>query len=327
MKIPNQITMTHKSPFPFDYVWFSVTCLAIALLGTGHIQAQPIPFKFSPDDYQKFTSLYQGDRFPDGRPLVSKDILERMKLVTVEEAWGILRSHGYNNQFEQDWVMTHENPVLVGRAVTIGFLPERPDISGVIAQEGADQGLPGRDKHWVMDKLQEDDVIVADLLGKKVGGAFIGDNLANMIHKRTGTGMVVDGGCRDLAGVLELENFYVFNRNWHPSTSQTYDKTMVISYNAPIHIGQATVMPGDVVLGLREGIMFVPAHLAVEVVETSEVIRLRDEFGFARLKSGTYTAGQIDSAWTDEIRDDFRGWLQQKNVKLSEFQTNYIDEL
>ena len=291
------------------------------------IQAQPIPFKFSQDDYQKFTSQYTGDRFQDGRPMVSNEILERMKLVTVEEAWGILRKHGYNNQFEQDWVMTHENPVLVGRAVTIGFLPNRPDVSGVVAQEGKDQGLPGRDKHWVMDKLVEDDVIVADLLGKKVGGAFIGDNLANMIHKRTGTGMVVDGGCRDLAGVLELENFYVFNRNWHPSTSQTYEKTMVISYNAPIHIGHAVVMPGDVVLGLREGVMFVPAHLALEVVETSEVIRLRDEFGFERLKSGTYTAGQIDSKWTNAIRDDFVRWLDTKNVDLSEFQTTYIDNL
>ena len=310
------------------FLALGLTAIYLLVSPLSHfVQAQPIPFKFSQDDYQKFTSQYQGDRFPDGRPMVSKEILERMELVTVEEAWGILRNHGYNNQFEQDWVMTHENPVLVGRAVTIGFLPNRPDISTVVASEGKDQGLPGRDKHWVMDKLVEDDVIVADLLGKKVGGAFIGDNLANMIHKRTGTGMVVDGGCRDLAGVLELENFYVFNRNWHPSTSQTYDKTMVISYNAPIHIGQAVVMPGDVVLGLREGVMFVPAHLALDVVETSEVIRLRDEFGFERLKSGTYTAGQIDSKWTSAIRDDFVKWLDDKKVELSEFQVSYIENL
>ncbi len=290
-------------------------------------QAQPIPFKFTQEEYTRFTSEYQGERFADGRPKVSKDILERMKLVTVEEAWGILRNHGYHCQFEQGWVMTHENPVLVGRAVTIGFLPDRPDISGVVAKEGKDLGLEGRDKHWVMDNLTEDDVIIADLFGKKVGGAFIGDNLANLIHKRTGTGMIVDGGCRDLAGVLELDNFYVFNRNWHPSTSQTYDKTMVISMNAPIRIGEATVLPGDVVLGLREGVMFIPAHLALEVVETSEVIRLRDEFGFERLKSGTYTAGQIDSAWTNEIRDDFRSWLQQKNIQLSDFQKEHIESL
>ncbi|GJM29669.1 MAG: hypothetical protein DHS20C17_23040 [Cyclobacteriaceae bacterium] len=291
------------------------------------IQAQPIPFKFSPEDYQKYTVQYQGERFPDGRPMVSKDILDRMKLVTVEEAWGILRSHGYNCQFEQGWVMTHENPVLVGRAVTIGFLPHRPDIADVVAEEGKTLGLEGRDKHWVMDKLEKDDVIIADLFGKKVGGAFIGDNLANMIYNKTGTGMIVDGGCRDLAGVLELPEFYVFNRNWHPSTSQTYDKTMVINMNTPIRIGEATVMPGDVVLGLREGVVFIPAHLALEVVETSEVIRLRDEFGFDRLKSGVYTAGQIDSQWTKEIRDDFINWLKQKKVNLSDFQKQHIEDL
>jgi len=318
--------MKHKNHYLCILKYTALVILLNIRIGI-HIQAQPIPFKFSPDDYQKYTGLYQGERFPDGRPKVSKAILERMKLVTVEEAWGILRDHGYNCQFEQGWVMTHENPVLVGRAVTIGFLPDRPDISGVVAQEGQDQGLEGRDKHWVMDKLVEDDVIIADLFGKKVGGAFIGDNLANLIYERTGTGMIVDGGCRDLAGVLDLENFYIFNRNWHPSTSQTYDKTMVISANAPIRIGEATVLPGDVVLGLREGVMFIPAHLALEVVETSEVIRLRDQFGFERLKSGAYTAGQIDSKWTEEIRDDFRGWLEGKEVQLSDFQTDYIEDL
>ena len=301
--------------------------LILIMLCSSMVQAQPIPFKFSNDDYMKYTAQYSGERFPDGRPKVSKDIIDRMRLVTVEEAWGILRSHGYNNQFEQGWVMTHENPVLVGRAVTIGFLPDRPDISGVVVQEGKDMGLPGRDKHWVMDKLQKDDVIIADLFGKKVGGAFIGDNLANMIFDKTGTGMIVDGGCRDLAGVLELKNFFVFNRNWHPSTSQTYDKTMVISMNAPTRIGEATVVPGDVVLGLREGVMFIPAHLALEVVETSEVIRLRDEFGFERLKSGVYTAGQIDTKWTDEIRNDFINWLNEKNIKLSDFQEGYIESI
>ncbi len=288
------------------------------------IAAQPIPFQFTEDDYQRFTGKYEGERFPDGRPKVAEDILERMKQVTVEEAWTVLRKHGYNCQFENGWMMTHDNPVLVGRAVTCSFLPHRPDIADVVAKEGAQQGLEGRDKHWVMDKLETKDVIVADLFGKEVGGAFVGDNLANLIHKKTGTGMVVDGGCRDLAGILELPNFYVFNRNWHPSTSSTYDKTMVMGMNVPVRIGEAVVMPGDVVLGLREGVIFIPAHLAGEVVETSEIVRLRDEFGFQRLKAGIYTAGQIDAQWTDAIRADFRSWLQEKAVKLSSFQEELI---
>ncbi len=289
--------------------------------------AQPIPFKFSPDDYQRYTSQYEGERFADGRPKVADDILERMKSVTIEEAWTVLRNHGYCCQFEQGWVMTHESPTLVGRALTCSFIPYRPDIADVVAQEGSEQGLNGRDKHWVMDKLVKDDVIVADLFGKKVGGAFVGDNLANMIYQKTGTGMVVDGGCRDLAGVLELDNFYVFNRNWHPSTSTTYDKTMVMGMNVPVRIGETSVMPGDVVLGLREGVIFIPAHLALEVVETSEVVRLKDEFGFQRLREGTYTAGQIDTQWTEDIRTDFLGWIESKQTNLSSFQQKLIENL
>lgn len=286
----------------------------------------PIPFQFSHDDFMHYTSQYQDERFFDGRPKVAKDILERMKLVTIEEAWAVLRNHGYESQFEQGWVMTHDNPVLVGRAATCSFLPYRPDIAEVVVEDGKKNNLSGRDKHWVMDQLVEDDVIVVDLFGKKVGAGFVGDNLANLIQQKTGTGMIVDGGCRDLAGVLELPNFYVFNRNWHPATSSAYDKSMVIGMNLPIRIGEAVVMPGDVVLGLREGVIFVPAHLALEVVETSEIVRSKDEFGFQRLREGIYTGGQIDTKWTESIRTDFRDWIAKKNIKLSTFQENLISD-
>ncbi|NND30975.1 MAG: RraA family protein [Saprospiraceae bacterium] len=272
----------------------------------------PLPYTLSPEQMMSYTGQYEGERFPDQRPKVSDRILERMRQVTCEEAWGVLRDHGYTNQYQGKWVMTHENPVLVGRAVTCNFIPHRPDVSDAVVAEARGQGLEGRDKHWIMDQLTTGDVMVADLMDRQIGGAFIGDNLANMIYKKTGTGLVIWGGARDLAGVLELKDFVVFNRNWDPSTSSTYDKTMVIGYNTPIAIGRAAVMPGDVVLGLREGVVFIPAHLALEVVETSEWTRLKDEFGHSRLQAGIYTAGQIDVEWTQEITDDFRGWVRSK---------------
>lgn len=309
--------------FRFQLSWVALICLLF--LSNSIIKGQPpIPFQFSKDDFLHYTGDYQGPRFPDGRPQVTKDILERMKLVTIEEAWAVLHKHGYSSQFDQGWVMTHENPVLVGRAVTCSFLPYRPDIAGVIADDGKKNNYTGRDKHWVMDQLVNDDVLVVDLFGKKVGAGFVGDNLANLIYEKTGTGLIVDGGCRDLAGVLELPDFYVFNRNWHPTTSSAYDKSMVVGMNLPIRIGEAVVVPGDVVLGLREGVIFVPAHLALEVVETSEIVRLKDEFGFLRLREGIYTGGQIDTKWTDPIRQDFTAWLDSKNVNISAFQKTLI---
>jgi regulator of RNase E activity RraA len=237
-----------------------------------------------------YTGQYEGERFSDGRPRVPDSILERMKRVTCEQAWTVLRSHGYNCQYQGKWVVTHDDPVLVGRAVTCNFIPHRPDLADVVNESAKSQGLEGVDK--------------------QIGGGFFGDNLANMIHQKTGTGAVVWGGTRDLAGVLDLGDFVVFNRNWDPSTSATYDRTMVVGYNTPIVIGRATVMGGDVVLGLREGVVFVPAHLAREVVETSELIQLKDTFGFERLRAGVYTAGQIDTAWTAEIDSDFGDWVK-----------------
>ncbi len=284
----------------------------------------PLPFTFSREQMIQFTHQYEGERFPDGRPKISDDLLERMKSVTCEQAWGILRNHGYHCQYQGKWVCTHDNPILVGRAVTCNFIPHRPDIADVVASQAETQGFAGRDKHWVMDKLVSDDVIVADLLDKQIGAGFIGDNLANMIHEKTGTGAVVWGGTRDLAGVLELETFVVFNRNWDPSTSGSYDRTMVVGYNGPIAIGRAAVMAGDVVLGLKEGVVFVPAHLAQEVVEQAELIQLKDKFGFERLKAGIYTGGQIDGAWEDDVTEDFFGWVRERIEDLPEAQQAFL---
>ncbi len=272
----------------------------------------PLPFVLTHDQMLRYTQQYEGERFLDGRPRVPDSILERTKQVTCEQAWSVLKEHGYNCQYQGKWVVTHDNPVLVGRAVTCNFIPHRPDVADIVLEQAKEQGLEGRDKHWVMDRLVKDDVIVADLLDKQIGGGFIGDNLANMIYEKTGTGCVVWGGTRDLAGILALKDFTVFNRNWDPSNSGAYDRTMAIGYNTPIVIGRAAVMAGDVVLGLREGVVFIPAHLAREVVEASELIRLKDQFGFHRLKAGVYTGGQIDGAWADEITDDFHNWVRQE---------------
>ncbi|MBT7866599.1 MAG: RraA family protein, partial [Opitutales bacterium] len=111
----------------------------------------------------------------------------------------------------------------------------------------------------------------------------------------------------------KIEGFNGFVRGWNPSF---YWASMITGINVPVNVGGVTVMPGDVILGKRSGIIVIPAHLAGKVVKTAELIRLRDKFGFERLKAGIYTAGQIDDRWTDEIEKDFSQWLN-----------NHIDEL
>ena len=259
-------------------------------------------------DYLIFlTSKWEGERFPDGRPKVSDDILERMKSVTIEEAWGVLRGEGYHNQFEGNWQPLHEDVPVVGRALTALYMPNRPDVSDQIKDKGEKDGRIGSPNSWPIDMLSKGDVYVADAFGKIKDGTLIGDNLGNAIYAKSGNGVVFNASSRDMEGLSEIEGFNAFVRGWDPSF---LTEVMLTGLNVPIRMGQATVMPGDIVLAKREGIMFIPAHLAEKVVLTSEIVRLRDLFGITRLKEGKYSPGQIDSRWTDEIEKDFSQWLR-----------------
>jgi 4-hydroxy-4-methyl-2-oxoglutarate aldolase len=265
----------------------------------------------SPERVAALTPLFPGDRIADGRPRVPDDILERMRSVTNDEAFGVIeRGHDYNFQFEGDWVNLHPDRVLVGRAVTARFVPLRHDFHGVVEGEGAATGRSGGQNTWIIDELLPGDVLVVDLWGKIEDGTFIGDNLGTAIQRRAGTGLVVHGGIRDLERVRQLDGFNVFCRGVHPTA--IFEATLA-EVNGPIRIGNATVMPGDVVLGTREGVTFIPPHLAEEVVTRSEDVRERDVFGKGRIAEGIYTSGQIDvSVWADEIEADFQDWISRR---------------
>ncbi len=259
----------------------------------------------------EITREWEGERLPDGRPRVSDDIVERMKKVTIEEAWGVLQGHGYRLQFDGDWMNLHPDRVLVGRAVTCMFIPLRPDFQNVVAEQGEKDKRIGGQNSWVIDTLVENDTIVVDLFGKVKNGTFAGDNLGNAIFALSKTGMVIDGGIRDLDGIYSLPDFATFVRGVDPTAIADVTLTGI---NIPVRIGETTVLPGDIVLGRREGVIFVPPHLAQEVVERSENIRMRDRFGHQRLQEGKYTPGEIDRGWSDEINADFAEWVKTQEL-------------
>jgi hypothetical protein len=62
---------------------------------------------------------------------------------------------------------------------------------------------------------------------------------------------------------------------------------------------------------MREGVLFIPAHMAEEVISTAEFVVRKDQFSFEMMKTGRYSTGQIDSAWTDEIKNEFIKWLEK----------------
>jgi regulator of RNase E activity RraA len=277
---------------------------------------------FTPEDVIKYTPDWHGERFPDGRPKVPDEILDRIKNVTLEEAWATLRSAGFNHQYEDGWYCIHPDQILVGRALTAVWMPGRPDIQKVIEEQGAKQKRNGAMNAWPVDMLQPRDVYVSDHFGLKQDGPSIGDNVGNAIYARSGNGIVYDGAVRDINGLNELQNFTSFVRYYDPShhfgslaSGPRLNSTMV-SINGPTRIGHALAMPGDVVLGRNGGVLFIPPQLAERVVTSSERTHLEDMFGHQRLREKKYTAGQIDTKWTPEIVQDFHRWLKENEDHL-----------
>ena len=277
-----------------------------------NVQSQQV--QISKEELIALTHEWKGERFPDGRPKVPDDIIRRMKSVSVEEAWAVLSNAGYKYQVAEDWQIINPDSVLVGRAVTTTFMPGRPDVWKAIDSLGKKQGRRAQNV-WAVEMLVKGDVYVADQFGAKRNGPTIGDNVGNAIYARTGNGIVYDGAIRDLEGLKEIGGFTSYYTSYDPSYHnpggvQNRDlTTMIVGINHPTRIRTVTVMPGDVVLGKMGVVVFIPPQLAEQVVKTSEIVRLRDQFGHQRLREGKYTAGQIDARWTDEIEKDFSKWL------------------
>ena len=279
----------------------------------------------TPEQIRLLTSEWTGERFPDGRPKVSDQILERLKSISIEEAWGVLRNKGYNNQYEGDWQIIWPDSVMTGRVVTAQYMPLRPDFDKFIKTTGVEKegrSPKGGTNSWPIDVLTNGDVYVADSYGKMADGTLIGDNLGNSIYTRSKRGVIFYGSVRDQEGLSEIQGFNAWVKGQDPSFIR---EMMLTSINAPIRIGRATVLPGDVVLAKKYGIIFIPAHLVEDLVITSEVTGLRDQFGHQRLKEKKYLAGQIDSEWTEEIKKDFLNWLANYPGKLPMTKTELDD--
>lgn len=267
------------------------------------------------------TPKWTGERFPDGRPRVPDALLQRMKLVTLEEAWAVLKGENYKHQYDDGWQVINPDSVLVGRAVTATFMPGRPDIQRVIDDRGHNKdGRIKSQNSWPIDLLVKGDVYVVDQFGAHEDGPTIGDNLGNSIFAKSGNGIVYNGAIRDINGLKEIGGFTSFFRTYHPSHHLNNPdgelNTTLTGINTPTRIGKATVLPGDVVLGRDGGVIFIPPHLAEKVVKTSEIVRLRDMFGHQRLREQKYTPGQIDSRWSADIEKDFSQWLNAHIDKL-----------
>lgn len=246
--------------------------IGLVLLGPTYALAQVDGW--SKAQIIKYTPLWTDERLPDGRPKVADDLIQRLKGATSEEAaWGPLRREGYTHQWEGGWTILNATQRLVGRVFTVRYMPGRPEMNQIIERDATARG-ESQSNVRTMDMLQPGDVVIADHYANHIDGVYTGDNLAAAIYTRTGNGYVVNGGIRDWEGTEPLGFPLYFRKPW----PGTFPGRMLVGINVPIQIGDVTVMPGDVVLGDKEGLTFIPPHLVEKVVHHHEVTTLVDEW-------------------------------------------------
>ena len=283
--------------------------LVIAALAWTAAPVQAQIFTLSREDLLKYTSKNPFERFEDGRPKVPDALLERLKELSAEDILGVLNGARFVNQFEGNWRILHPGRKLVGRAVTAQFMPLRPDVADVSEAAATAKGLGRSPNQRVIDMLGKNDVVVVDLFGKVEQGTFVGDNLAMAIYGATGTGFVIDGSIRDLEGIATMQLAGYF-RGAHPTA---IGNVMLTGVNVPVRIGGATVMPGDVVFGDREGIYFVPPQFVEEILKRADTTRIHDEWTKAKFATGKYRSSELYPSPKDPaLKQEYDEYLKKK---------------
>jgi 4-hydroxy-4-methyl-2-oxoglutarate aldolase len=280
--------------------------------------------KMTKEQMMFYTSDWKGERFADGRPKVADDLLKRALDVSIEDVWEFLRDQGYKSQFDGGWQALHPDKPFAGRALTAQYMPLRPDMIKAITAEGKAEGRLSGNNSWPINELQLGDVYVADGFGKIVEGTLIGSNLGSGIAAHTHTGFIFDAGIRDAEENREIPDFNGFYRGYDPSA---WAQMTLTSINAPIRIGRAVVLPGDLVLAKTDGVIFIPAILAEAAISSAEFTNLEDAFNFELNRAGKNGA-EFEGGWTPQKYDALAKWIDAhpEKLKMSHAQFNTILE-
>jgi 4-hydroxy-4-methyl-2-oxoglutarate aldolase len=284
-----------------------------AALGPRPAQAQL--WSWTKEQMLDYTKAWNGDRFPDGRPKVPDAWLERARGLSMEEisipGGGGRGGGGGYSQFAGGWEILHPGKKMVGRAFTVQFLPARPsDLDPVVVAKAKEKGIQTLNNQFAIDQLQPGDILVVDLMGRQEGGTIVGDNLFYYVMKATrGGGVVIDGSIRDLEGVAEMDMAGYF-RHTHPSA---IGGVTLAGVNVPIRIGSVTVMPGDLVVGDREGVSFIPPSVAEQILNRADETHIHDEWTRRQFDTGKYKSSEIYSSPKDpEKKKEYDEYLKKR---------------
>ena len=231
--------------------------------------------------------------------------LQRLRELPIEAVWGALQGRRYVRTFEGGFQVSVPNPKLVGRAVTMRYLPVRPDLVGAVQTLAKEGNWDYQYNVRAGEDLKAGDVVVVELGGMVDRATFLGDVTGLGMRAAGALGVVVDGGIRDLSEFIPMKDFPIFYRGAHASAMADQ---VGVAWNGPIRLGGITVLPGDIIVADAEGVQVVPPQLVADVISAAEDTVYTENFKREMMASRKYRARDIYPRLSPELEKLFEEW-------------------
>jgi 4-hydroxy-4-methyl-2-oxoglutarate aldolase len=232
-------------------------CLGLA---TGQVTPDP-KLRDNRDTYSPVMELLKPEivRVTDAQ-------LEHLKHIQLEPIWQAVQALGYRNCHFSGLKTTRPGERLVGRAMTIRYLPQRPDLTEAMTKLAKEGDWPRAYNVRAAEEVKPGDVIVVDLGGGIPDGIFFGDVSAIGARAAGANGVILYGSTRDEVELQKMAGFPVLAMGFDPRPATQIG----VDWNVPIRVGGVTVLPGDVVVADEEAAVFFPGKIAEQVIQRAQ---------------------------------------------------------
>jgi regulator of RNase E activity RraA len=219
--------------------------------------------------------------------------------------WAALQGRQYVRTFEGNFLLTVPNAKLVGRAVTMRYLPVRPDLMDAVRTLAREGDWDYQYNVRAGEDLKKGDVVVVELGGMVDRATFLGDVTGLGMKTAGALGVIVDGGIRDLSEFATMKDFPIFYRGAHASAMADQ---VGVQWNGPIRLGGITVLPGDIIVADAEGVQLVPPSLVADVIREAEDTVYTENFKREMMAAKKYRARDIYPRLSPELEKLFEEW-------------------
>ena len=234
--------------------------------------------------------------------------LQRLRDLPLEAVWGALQGKRYVRTFEGGFQQTVPGAKIVGRAVTMRYLPVRPDLMEAVQTLAKEGDWDYQYNVRAGEDLKKGDVVVVELGGMVDRATFLGDVTALGMHAAGAAGVIVDGGIRDLSELMMMKDIPMLYRGAHASAMADQ---VGVQWNGPIRLGGITVLPGDIIIADAEGVQVVPPQLVADVISSAEETVYTENFKREMMRSKKYRSRDIYPRLSPELEKLFEEWKKR----------------